>query len=207
MSQKLPERNAEIIRLSKEGKTSTQIKDILGLKSRNVAIGVLARARIAGDTSIPTRAAYRDTVRSQEERTRRAMLAQVRSAEADAERQQARRAAEAELAERMRIQAEERAKRVEAMSKEREAASFAGLRWTPSSKLDPSQGVSILNVRHGQCRAVRDNKHEGLAVFCGDVTLTGKSFCGMHYKLFYTKSQPPVVRKTKPHTRLIRGYA
>jgi hypothetical protein len=203
-------RNQEIIRLSKEKKTSTEIARILGLKSRNVAIGVLARAKLKGDKSIPGRDHYRKSVRQLGERERRSLEAQAREAKEREVREQARLVAEKEMAERLRLQAEERARRVLAMTKEREANAplLTGIRWSEPNTLDPSQGVSILNVRHGQCRAVQDHKHEGLAVFCGDVTLPGKSFCDMHYKLFYTRSFPqPQKTKNRLSIRLIRGYA
>jgi hypothetical protein len=65
-----------------------------------------------------------------------------------------------------------------------------------------TDGVSILHVRFGQCRWVLPRKHEGLAVFCGEPTLTGKSWCAHHNARMFQAA--PVVVKKRPLRRITR---
>jgi hypothetical protein len=67
-----------------------------------------------------------------------------------------------------------------------------------------TEGVSILHVRFGQCRWVLPRKHEGLAVFCGEPTLTGKSWCAHHNARMFQAPPPPAKSAKKPLRRIAR---
>lgn len=53
-------------------------------------------------------------------------------------------------------------------------------------------GIDIMKLNGDTCRAVIGREKSGLASYCGDRVMIGKSFCPGHCAMYY---QPPVPRK------------
>lgn len=46
--------------------------------------------------------------------------------------------------------------------------------------------IGIMQLRRNSCRAIVGHGPDGLAVYCGDETFQGKSFCEGHCAMYYT---------------------
>ena len=198
-----PERDAEIVRMWLDNMKAVEIAAVLGV-TKNTIIGAVDRAKKRGELPL-----YRENTNVSERQRKKheAEVISLRAVKAEREAEEAARSARVRQikAEVERRQAEHNAKlRAEADKIMKEAEPKPPTSLWPSLDPDPPSlgGVSLWNVRQGQCRYPLDRLYQGLAIFCGKPTTTVLgSWCDHHRSKCFSRV-PLKPRGDKPFLQL-----